>query len=151
MMRLTFAAAFAVLSVLPAAAALADDAQPSFCGEHYAMEAGRLSYLEARLELNDKQQTAWNKWSQGVLQGAQQERDACLAARPKGHTHLTALEKEAAQEKQAQLRLQSLQATRPALEELYQSLSTEQKVVMDIGGWPRKSKTSKSKTGKHRE
>ncbi|HVI50455.1 MAG TPA: Spy/CpxP family protein refolding chaperone [Candidatus Sulfotelmatobacter sp.] len=135
MMRLITVAVLAVLPVLSASAALAEDApQRDFCGEQYAREAGRLSYLEARLNLTDKQHPAWVKWSQWVLQGAQQERDACQASHPKDHAHLNALDKETAMEKHLQLRLQNMQAARPALQDLYNQLSPEQKAILDQGG-----------------
>jgi len=103
------------------------------CTDRYAHEAAQLTYLEAKLNLTDKQHAAWVKWSQWELQGAQQERDACQALQPKDHPHLNALEKEAAKEKQLQMRLQTLQNARPALQELYALLSAEQKEVMDHG------------------
>ena len=42
----------------------------SLCIEHFARSAGRLAYLEAKLELNAEQQPLWDKWRQAVAAGA---------------------------------------------------------------------------------
>lgn len=120
-----------VLSCDPAQAA--DSQLQKTCTERYAREAGRLSYLEAKLGVTDRQRPTWVRWNQWVLQGSQQQRDACLAALPKGSSHPTALEEDQAQEKILQIRIQTLQAARPALQDLYAVLTPDQKQVMDEG------------------
>ena len=121
------------LVLVPHLALAQDNAFQKACGEHYALEAGRLSYLEAKLNLTDKQHAVWIKWSQWELQGAQQQREACLSALPKDHIRPTAIERENGKEKLLQIRLQTLQAAKPALQDLYASLTPEQREVMDEG------------------
>ncbi|MGA7325314.1 MAG: Spy/CpxP family protein refolding chaperone [Rhodomicrobium sp.] len=101
------------------------------CTERYAHNAARLAYLEAKLAVNDQQRTAWSKWRQTKLDAADQRRSACLQRQPGEGSKLTALEREARREKKLSERLQRLQASRPALQALYDSLSAEQKVIFD--------------------
>lgn len=101
------------------------------CSEHYARLAGHLGYLQARLSLSDQQTAAFEKWRQAVLEQNAREKTACLEAKPKADGRPTAPEREAHFEKMLTSQLQSLQATRPALEALYGSLSAEQRAVFD--------------------
>jgi len=101
------------------------------CSEHYARTAGHLAYLQAKLGLSEAQQATFAKWRQAVLEQGAKERASCLEMTPKGNAKPTILEGEAHMEKMLSLKLQSLQATRPALEALYESLSPEQKTTFD--------------------
>ena len=101
------------------------------CTERYAHQSAHLAYLEAKLALTDKQRPAWIKWQQWEMQAAAQDRDACLANTPKDNIAPTALDREAALEKGLALHLQSLQASRPALQALYDVLTPEQRAVLD--------------------
>jgi hypothetical protein len=101
------------------------------CTEHYAREAAHLGYLQAMLGLTDQQQAGWNKYRQAVLDQGSKERAACREMAPKQNGKPTVLERQAHLEKMLGLELQSLQATRPPLEALYESLTAEQKVVLD--------------------
>jgi len=101
------------------------------CGELYAHQAAHLAYLEAKLDLTEAQRPLWTKWKQAHLDAAAKHRSACLEAGPKGDTRPTALEREALIEKILTAKLQTLQATRPALVALYDALTPEQKAVFD--------------------
>jgi len=101
------------------------------CSEHFARESGKMAYLEAKLNLTDKQKTAWSKYSAVQLQSAAQQRDVCLSLTPKTDAKPSALEIQAMQEKELTQRLQALQAERPALQALYELLSPEQKAILD--------------------
>ncbi|HVI51008.1 MAG TPA: Spy/CpxP family protein refolding chaperone [Candidatus Sulfotelmatobacter sp.] len=103
----------------------------TMCSERYAHESGHLAYLQARLELTDKQIPAWVKWAQIQTQSAEKERDACLSMAPKGDAKPSIVEREADMEKHLSLRLQSIQASRPALQNLYDVLTPEQRAVLD--------------------
>ena len=102
-----------------------------FCTEHYARKAARLAYLEAKLNLTDQQKPAWTKWRQARIEAAEKRRATCLQRDWRRHENETALNREARIEKRLTGRLQDLQASRPALQALYDSLSSEQKVVFD--------------------
>jgi hypothetical protein len=101
------------------------------CADHYARQAAHLAYLEAKLKLTDKQRPAWQKWQQWELDAASKEQAACLEGAPKGDAKPTALERESRMEKFLSIRLQGMQAARPALEALYDTLSPEQKAIFD--------------------
>lgn len=101
------------------------------CVERYARNAARLAYLEAKLALTEQQRAAWNKWRQIKLDGAEQRRTACLQHQRKEGANLTAVEREARIEKILSSRLAQLQASRPALQAVYEALSPEQKAVFD--------------------
>lgn len=103
----------------------------AFCGERYAHEAGRLSYLEARLDLTDKQRSAWSKWRQVQLDNANREQTDCLSMTPDPKVKPTALEIEARLEKELSTRLQNLQSSRPVLDALYEVLTPVQRAVFD--------------------
>ena len=145
--------ALAALSMAWATSALAETAppngsmsQPGFhhriqdpvawhkekCVDHYARRAGRLAFLEAKLNLTDAQKGPWNAWRQAELDDAAKMRDACLANLPANPgTPPTILEREARIEKMMGARLAAMQSSRPALESLYAVLTPDQKAVLD--------------------
>ncbi|HLN22979.1 MAG TPA: Spy/CpxP family protein refolding chaperone [Patescibacteria group bacterium] len=121
-----------------AAPSAADEARyhKNSCTERYAHTASRLAYLEAKLDLTDKQHPAWTKWSQWNLDAAGKGRATCLADAPKPGTTLTALDREANMEKALANTLAGLQASRPALQALYEVLTPEQRMIFDHStGW----------------
>jgi hypothetical protein len=81
--------------------------------------------------LTDQQKPAWTKWRQTKIEAAEKRRMACLQHDWSKHESETALDREARVEKWLTGRLQDLQASRPALQALYDSLNPEQKVVFD--------------------
>ncbi len=101
------------------------------CTERYARKASRLAYLEAKLALTEQQHAAFNKWRQIKLDAADQRRTACLQHQHEEGTTPTAIEREARREKFLSARLAQLQASKPALQALYDSLSPEQKTIFD--------------------
>jgi hypothetical protein len=108
----------------------------SMCLDHFARSAGRLAYLEARLQLTADQQPLWEKWRQAVAGGAEKERNDCLADLPAAGQRPTALDRDSHMEKMMATKVATLEAARPSLEALYQSLTSEQKVAFDrpMGG-----------------
>lgn len=103
----------------------------AMCTERFAHDSARLAYLEAKLNLTDKQKPAWQNWVQAKSQATQQERDACLSATPKTDAKPTALDREAMVEKDLTVRLQGLQAARPAFQVLYDQLNADQRAILD--------------------
>jgi len=102
-----------------------------FCTERYARKAAHLAYLEAKLNLTDQQKPAWTKWRQAKMEAAEKRRTACLQRDWNRDEHETALDREARIEKWLTTRLQELQASRPALQALYEALTPEQKALFD--------------------
>ncbi|HXP98404.1 MAG TPA: Spy/CpxP family protein refolding chaperone [Telmatospirillum sp.] len=103
----------------------------TFCSDHYAHDVARLAYLEAKLDLTEKQRSAWVKWQQWQVDGADKERAACLSEAPKSTGMPSFLDHEAQLEKALTIKLQNLQSSRPALEALYESLTPAQRSVFD--------------------
>lgn len=146
---------FALLTMVPLLCATAAVAQPSpadnntppamqghhmdhaarhkeMCTDMYAHRASRLAYVQAKLNLTEQQQAAWNKWRQAVLDEATKAKTACLEITPKAdNAPPTILDREAGMEKMLSMKLQALQTTRPALEALYNVLSPDQKTTLD--------------------
>jgi LTXXQ motif family protein len=102
-----------------------------FCKERFAREAGFLAYIGAKLDLNAQQQPLWGTYHQAMMDAATKQRQACVENILPPDSHLTVLERRDRSQKMLQARLDRLQATRPSLEALYQSLSPEQRRVMD--------------------
>jgi hypothetical protein len=108
------------------------------CTERYARKAAHLAYLEAKLGLNDQQKASYTKWQQVTLDAAAQRRDMCLQHKPREGAGPTAIERQARREKWLSTRLQQLQAARPVLQTLYDSLTPEQKAGFDqAASWHR--------------
>jgi len=135
-------AAFLAIPLLCSSLAFAQDAMEyegkdqsawhqHFCTERYARKAAHLAYLEAKLNLTEQQKPNWGKWRQTKIDAAEKRRAACLERDWGRDEHETALDREARIEKWLSTRLQGLQASRPALQALYESLSPEQKAVFD--------------------
>ena len=104
------------------------------CKSHYAHVAGKLAYLQADLQITDAQRGAFDQWKDVVLSSAKAHSDQCLAhtadAKPMEHHH-DAVERNARMEKHLEARLAQLKAERPALENLYASLTPDQKNEFD--------------------
>jgi hypothetical protein len=101
------------------------------CKEGYAHEAGFLAYLGAKLELTAPQQPLWNTYHQAMLDSSAKLRQVCLDNASTSQESRTALERRDRMEKFLTARLDFLHATRPPLDALYQSLSPEQRALLD--------------------
>jgi periplasmic protein CpxP/Spy len=104
------------------------------CKSHFARVAGKLAYLQADLSITDAQRGAFDQWKSVVLSSAKEHSDACLARAADGQQqmhHHDALERNARMEKMLEARLAQLKAERPALENLYASLTPDQKKEFD--------------------
>ena len=108
--------------------AMAPDAR---CKELYARKAGFLAYLGAKLDLTQPQQPLWDKYHQAMLDSAGKERQVCLDNAGAAPSDMTALQRRDRMEKFLTARLDALHATRPPLEALYQSLTPEQRALLD--------------------
>src|SRR5437667_7940116 len=122
------------------------------CTERYARLAGRLAYLEARLELTVDQRPLWNKWRDAVVSGADQQRALCRQSPFRPGVHTSILERQAHFGRITAARAQALQTAQPAIEALYQALSPEQREVLDrpIDGY-RHHHDHNWRRGEHRE
>jgi len=101
------------------------------CNDHYAMAAGRLAFVEAKLGITDQQRPLFDHWRDSVLQTAQARKSECLAHPFTPGEHHSVLERTAMMEKRLESRLAALQSQQPALAALYQSLTPQQKTEFD--------------------
>jgi LTXXQ motif family protein len=102
------------------------------CDERLARRAGRIAYTAAKLNLTPEQRPLWDKL-QGLMQAAgDQQRQLCASLKPAGERgQETILDRVTRREQFLSARLQAIQQTRPALEQLYQALTPEQKAIID--------------------
>ncbi len=105
----------------------------NMCTSSYAHAAGRLAYLEAKLDLNATQKPLFAKWEQSVMGSAQKGRDTCVAnaAATKPDAKPTVLDRETRMEGMMSARLDAMKAQRPALEALYASLTPDQQTQLN--------------------
>lgn len=108
-----------------------------FCQEAYARAAGRFAYLEARLNLTAAQTSAFARWRDLRLAAAKRRAADC-AGRPVAQGSMpqgrgargaaaSPVERLGREEARLQRRLADIQAERPALEALYNSLNAGQR------------------------
>jgi hypothetical protein len=101
------------------------------CTYGYATHAARLAFVEAALDLTEPQRAAFAKWRTAVLDGAAKDKVACLEAAPKPDWHPNLVEAQTKAEKSLALKLQALQASHPALQAFYESLTPAQRMEFD--------------------
>ena len=120
----------------------------TMCGDLNARAAGRLAYLETRLELTAAQRGAFNKWRDVRLAAAKRRAETCATAPlgqgrgrgPQANAQAAApnpAERLARQEQRLRQRLADITAERPALDALYASLSPEQRQKFTPANGPR--------------
>jgi hypothetical protein len=105
------------------------------CDNLSAMAAGRLAYMEARLDLTAAQRAAFTRWRDIRLAAAKRMAGTCAEQPARGPgrganasaTRPSPVERMARQETRLRQRLADLQVERPALEALYNSLTPEQR------------------------
>ena len=101
------------------------------CEERLARRAGRIAYMEAKLNLTPEQKPLADKL-QGLQQAASdKERQLCASLPAAAGGQETILDKVNRREQFLSARLQALQQTKPALNQLYQALTPEQKAIID--------------------
>ena len=102
------------------------------CADRYAHRVGEVAYLETRLALTDSQRGAFDNWKHIVLSDAKSGSDACAADHPHDMGGPPSIvDRERHMETMMKERLAFLDAELPALTALYQTLTPEQKMVLD--------------------
>lgn len=109
----------------------AGDWRKAFCIEHDARIAGRLAYLEVRLELTEAQRPLWDKWRDAVKAGSEQERAACLQDAKTQEEMPSIVDRLSRLERILGARAEALKSAQPALQALYQALTPDQQDVID--------------------
>jgi len=109
-------------------AAMRRDPQ-QWCIDRLAWRAARRAYIEAELGLTADQRPLWDKL-QSIAQ-AEQQKERLLCQQLKPGEQLTALDRMDRAQKLLSAKLDAVQSAKPALQALYQSLTPEQRAIMD--------------------
>jgi len=102
------------------------------CEERLARRAGMIAYTIAKLDLTPQQRPLWDKL-QAILQAASDhERQLCAQLKPRAErSQETILDRIDRREQHLSARLDGLKQVRPALEQLYQALTADQKAIIN--------------------
>ncbi len=99
------------------------------CTDRLAWRAARRAYVEAKLELTVAQQPLWDKAQSTSKAEDEKERQLCAALKPGGSA--TLLDRMDRMQQFLSMRLEGLQAAKPAVQALYQALTPEQQAILD--------------------
>ena len=106
------------------------------CSERAARLAGRLAYLEVKLDLTAEQRPLWDKWRQAALDGATKVRAVCMEKPTAAGSRPTVVERTAHFQKMLATMAAALDEAQPALAAVYQSLNDEQRDTFEKGMRP---------------
>jgi len=98
------------------------------CEDHYAQEAGRMAYLEARLGLSQPEQPLFARWKGAKLDIAKKRAADCSQNASRLDRKIsTPVERMSREQDMLRKRLADLDAERPALAALYDALTPKQR------------------------
>jgi hypothetical protein len=103
------------------------------CADRYAHRVAMLAYIETRLALTDSQRPAFGAWKSIVLSDAKSGAGACADHPHDMNGPPSIVDREWHMETMMKARVAFLDAELPALTALYQTLTPEQKMVLDHG------------------
>lgn len=102
------------------------------CEERLARRAGIVAYVVAKLDLNEQQKPLWDKLQPILQSNADRERQLCTSlGSADQRDQETMLDRIKRREQFLSARLQGLQQAQPALEQLYNALTPDQKAIVD--------------------
>jgi hypothetical protein len=102
------------------------------CEERLARRAGMIAYTVVKLNLTPQQRPLWDTLQAQIQAAGDRQRQLCATLKPAGERgQETVLDRLNRREQFLTARLQAVQQTRPALEQLYQALTPEQKAIVD--------------------
>jgi hypothetical protein len=101
------------------------------CADRFAHDTAKIAYLETRLELTDAQRPAFENWKSSVLAAANSQKNNCAARTADAGHAPTILDREAREEVMLKARVAALDAELPSLTALYQTLSPDQRAMLD--------------------
>lgn len=108
------------------------------CEERLARRAGMVAYTVAKLKLTSGQRPLWDTLRGQMQAAGDRQSQLCATLKAAGErAQETVLDRASRREQFLTARLQAVQQTRPALEQLYQALTPEQKSVIDHPFGPR--------------
>lgn len=102
------------------------------CEEHLARRAGMIAYTVAKLNLTPEQRPLWDRLRDQMQTAGDKQQQLCASLKQAAdRAQETVLDRASRREQFLTARLQAVQQTRPALEQLYQALTPEQKAIID--------------------
>lgn len=107
------------------------------CSERAARLAGRLAYLEVKLDLTGDQRPLWDKWRQAAIDGAMKVRAVCMEKPAATDARPTVVDRAVHMQKVLGTMASAMEAAQPALAAVYQSLNQEQRDIFERAMRPR--------------
>src|SRR5437899_7636245 len=99
------------------------------CTERLAWRAAMRAYAEVKLNLTAEQRPLWDKVQSAAQAEEQKERQLCAQLKPGADS--TLLDRMDRMQQFLSTRLDALQSGRPAVQALYQTLTPEQRAILD--------------------
>ena len=103
----------------------------NFCLDRVARRAGARAFLKVRLELKPEQMTPWNAFSQAADAADAKETTRCNALPTDMKERPNFVDRLSREEDFMKARIERIEAVKPTLLAFYNTLSPEQKVVLD--------------------
>jgi LTXXQ motif family protein len=103
----------------------------AMCLEHVAHRVGFRAYLKVRLDLKPEQMAAWSAFEKAADEATAKQTARCAAMPAEMKTPPTFVERWNMREEAMKARLDSLEAVKPSILALYNTLTPEQKVLFD--------------------
>jgi LTXXQ motif family protein len=103
----------------------------AMCQEEVARRVGFRAYLKMRLDLKPEQMTAWSTYEKAADEVTAKQTARCAAMPTEVKTPPTFADRLNMREEAMKERLASMEAVKPAILALYNTLTPEQKVVLD--------------------
>ena len=103
----------------------------AFCLDRIARRAGNRTYVKIRLELKPEQMTAWNAFAKASDDADVKETARCNALPSEMKERPNYVDRLTLQENAMKARVERIEAVKPTLLALYNTLSAEQKTVLD--------------------
>ena len=100
------------------------------CADIAPRAVGKFAYLEAKLQLTDKQKPLFERWKNSLMSSIKAHEGACLNAKMPDRD-ASVVDMARLQQKRMETHLADLKAQMPALEALVGSLNAEQNKILD--------------------
>ena len=115
----------------PAAAAGRTFSPKAVCQDMVARRIGDRAYIKARLELKPEQMTAWNAFEKASDEASAKQNARCATLPAEMKERPNYVDRLSMEEDAMKARVAAIEAVKPTLLALYNTLSPEQKAVLD--------------------
>src|SRR5262245_25855796 len=103
----------------------------SFCLDQVARRASNRAYIKVRMELKPEQMTAWNAFAKAADDAAAKDLGRCNALSTEMKERPNYVERLNLEETVMKARIERIEAVKPTLLAFYDTLTPEQKAVLD--------------------